>query len=90
MNELKVIDLVANKRRIAVEDPDYYYKTQHTLKGNRNENDLYHGHQIVIKHTGFWGGKRHYGVFALVFNRITGSSHAINVRKDLTTNERTN
>ena len=67
-------------KRVAVKDPDFYYKTQHTLMGNRNQNDLHDGYQIVFSKTGYWDGKRHYGVFVKVFNPRTGSLSATNIK----------
>lgn len=66
--------------RIPVKDPDHYYKTQHELQGNRNANDLHKGHQIKISSTGFSNGAHHYGVFIIIFNRITGSQSATNIK----------
>lgn len=68
--------------KIAVKDPDYYYKTQHRIRDNNNGNvnDLHQGHQIKIDRTGYWNGKRHYGVFIYVYDPITGSKSATNIK----------
>lgn len=66
--------------KIIVQDPDHYYKTQHTLTGNRNANDLHDGFQIIISKTGYWDGKHHYGVFVKVFNERTGTVSAVNIK----------
>jgi hypothetical protein len=67
--------------KITVKDPDYYYKTQHIIRGSDNRNDLHHGHEIKIDNTGYWNSARHYGVFVYVYNEVTGSKTAIVARK---------
>ena len=66
--------------KIIVSDPDSYFKTQHELQGNRNQNDLHNGYQIKIGITGFKDGARHYGIFVIVFSPITGAKSATNIR----------
>lgn len=65
--------------RILVRDPDYYYKAQHEIHGLSNGNDLYEGYRTKIDFTGYWDGKRHYGVFVLAHNPRTGSVVAVNI-----------
>lgn len=64
-------------RKIIIKDPDYYYKAQHAIRKQANGNDLYKGHQIKIAKTGYWDGATHYGVFVIVYDRITGSESAV-------------
>lgn len=66
---------------ILVKDPDYYHKTQHRIRGNANGNDLHNGHVTKIDSTGYWDGKRHYGVFIYVYDPITGAKSAKNIMK---------
>lgn len=68
------------KRKVVIHDPDYYYKKQHAIRGNDNGNDLHRGHRIVIQSTGYWDGKRHYGVFVKAFDAITGAESATNIK----------
>lgn len=68
------------RRRIVVQDPDFYYKKQHEIRGNSNGNDLHNGHQIVIGSIGFDGKSKHYGVFVVLFDRITGARSLRNIK----------